>query len=289
MKVCGFTFIRNAIKFDYPVVEAISSILPVCDKVIVVAGDSEDNTRNLISRIDPAKIEIIDSVWDESLRSGGRVLAEETNKAIDALPRDYNWAFYIQADEVLHEKFHPSVKSAMNKWKDDKSVDGLLFNYMHFYGSYDYVGDSSKWYRNEIRIIRCDPSIRSFRDAQGFKKDGRLLNVRPAEASIYHYGWVRPPSTQQDKQRYFHSLWHNNEWIEKNVPSGDFDYSGIDSLAKFSGKHPAVMQERIGKYNWKFDYDISRKKLSLKSTLKELVEKLTGWRPGEYKNYKLLK
>src|SRR5688572_24256141 len=98
MKVCGFTFIRNAVKYDYPVVEAIMSVLPLCDKFIVVVGNSDDNTRNLIERIGQDKIKIIDSTWDETLREGGRVLAEETNKAIDALPDNYDWGFYIQAD-----------------------------------------------------------------------------------------------------------------------------------------------------------------------------------------------
>jgi hypothetical protein len=290
MKVCGFTFIRNAVKYDYPVVEAITSILPLCDKFIVVAGNSDDNTRNLIERIDPDKIQIVDSVWDESLRKGGQVLAAETNKAIDALPAGYDWAFYIQADEILHEKYHSSVKAAMEKWKDERSVDGLLFNYVHFYGSYDFTGDSSRWYRKEVRIIRPDKSIRSFRDAQGFKKDGQLLRVKPADASIYHYGWVKPPMKQQEKQRYFHSLWHDEEWLKKNIAeSHEFDYSQIDSLSRFSGTHPAVMQDRINKYNWKFEYDPSKRNVSFKSSLKLLVEKLTGWRPGEYKNYKLLK
>ena len=184
------------------------------------------------------------------------VLAVETNKAINALPIDYDWAFYIQADELLHEKYHYSVAAAMNKWKDDKSVDGLLFKYLHFYGSFDYTGDSTKWYRNEIRIIRPEKSIRSFRDAQGFKKNGNLLNVRETDATIYHYGWVKPPSKQQEKQKYFHSLWHSDGWLKKNVSSGnEFDYSAIDSLSRFSGTHPSVMQDRISKYNWKFDYD----------------------------------
>lgn len=290
MKVCGFTFIRNAVKYDYPVVEAISSILPLCNEFIVVAGNSDDNTRNLIERIDPLKIKIIDSVWDDSLRKGGKVLALETNKAIDALPNDCDWAFYIQADEVLHEKYHDTVNESMQKFKDNKSVDGLLFDYLHFYGSYDYVGDSTRWYRNEVRIIRCDKTIRSFRDAQGFKKNGQLLKVKSANASIYHYGWVKPPDLQQEKQKYFHSLWHADEWLKKNISSeNEFNYSNIDSLKPFIGTHPLVMKNRIEKSNWSFNFDPSRKKLSFKSRLKKGIENFTGWRPGEYKNYKLLK
>ena len=290
MKVCGFTIIRNAQKFDYPIVEAINSILPLCDKLIVVVGNSDDDTRNIIEKIDPKKIQIVDSIWEESMRAGGKVLAVETNKAIDSLPEDYSWAFYIQADEVVHEKYHSSIMLAMKRWEDDPTVDGLLFNYLHFYGSYDFIGDSTRWYRNEVRIIRCDKAIRSFRDAQGFKKDGKLLQVRKANAFIYHYGWVKPPELQQEKQKYFHSLWHSDDWLKKNISTAtEFDYSKIDSLSRFNGSHPLVMQKRISKTTWKFNFDPSKRKLSFKSQLKQFVENKTGWRPGEYKNYKLLK
>ena len=49
MKVCGFSFIRNAVKYDYPIVESIRSILPICDKFVVAVGNSEDNTLQLIA------------------------------------------------------------------------------------------------------------------------------------------------------------------------------------------------------------------------------------------------
>src|ERR1035437_662283 len=83
MKVSGFTFIRNATKFDYPVVEAIKSILPVCDDFVVAVGNSDDNTLDLIQGIDKQKIRIIETVWDDSetMKKGGKVFALETDKA----------------------------------------------------------------------------------------------------------------------------------------------------------------------------------------------------------------
>ena len=75
MKVSGFTFVRNAIKYDYPVVEAIKSILPLCNEVVVAVGKSEDATLQLIKSIDSPKIRIIETVRDDSFRTGGRVLA----------------------------------------------------------------------------------------------------------------------------------------------------------------------------------------------------------------------
>lgn len=289
LKVSGFTFVRNAIKYDYPVVESITSILPLCNELIVLVGNSEDGTRELIEQIPSDKIKIYDSVWDDSLREGGRVLASETDKAFKKISPESHWAFYIQADEIIHEKHHDTIQDSMLKFKSNKSVEGLLFKYVHFYGSYDFVGDSRKWYRNEIRIVRNVPAVHSFRDAQGFRYDNRLMRVKPINAEVYHYGWVKPPDKQQEKQKNFHKLWHNDEWVSKNVgPTAEFDYSGIDSLKKFTGTHPFVMQKRITKKNWQFDFDPSRKNFTAREKILHAIEKCTGWRIGEYKNYKVI-
>ncbi len=88
MTVAGFTFIRNALTYDYPIEAAIRSILPVCDFVVVAVGKSEDATLELIQSIDNQKIRIIETEWDDTLREGGRVLAVETDKAFDAIGVD---------------------------------------------------------------------------------------------------------------------------------------------------------------------------------------------------------
>jgi len=289
MKVTGFSFIRNAIKYDYPIVEAIRSILPLCDNFVVAVGKSEDNTLELINSIDKNKIKIIETIWDESLREGGKVLSEETNKAFRAIDNDSDWAFYIQGDEAINEKYFDVIYSGMKKWKDNKNIDGLLFNYLHFYGSYDYVGSSPKWYQNEIRIIRNDKKIYSYRDAQGFRKgNNEKLRVKPIVAYMHHYGWVKEPAAMQQKQETFNKLYHNDEWVEKNIlKTPEFDYARhVDALSKFTGSHPLVMKERIEKINWKFEHDISFNKLSLKNRFKLLVKNMFGIQLG-YKNYRL--
>ncbi|MFM8739895.1 MAG: glycosyltransferase family 2 protein, partial [Cytophagales bacterium] len=249
MKVIGFTIIRNAIRYDYPVVEAILSILPLCDEFVVAVGQSEDATLELIQSIHPEKIKIVHTVWDDGLREGGRVLAVETDKAFQAIHADADWCFYIQADEVVHEKYHTVIRNAMEQFKDDQVVDGLLFHYKHFYGSYDYVGESWRWYRREIRIIKNNKNIFSYRDAQGFrKKPNQKLRVKLIDAYIYHYGWVREPAAMQRKQTAFSSLYHTDEWIDQHVAkASEFDYSNIDSLTLFTETHPTVLKNRIAK------------------------------------------
>lgn len=287
MFVSGFTFIRNAVKYDYPVKESIESVLPLCDEFVVVLGQSEDETEALIKNIDSSKIRIVKSIWDDSLREGGRVLAAETDKGLDAISEHSDWVIYIQADEVLHEQYHAALRESMFQWVGDQRVEGLLLAYTHFYGSYDYVGDSRRWYRNEIRVVRNDRRIRSFRDAQGFRKDGRLMRVKRSGACMYHYGWVKPPEKQQAKQAYFHKLWHDDHWVSKHIPQQEgFDYSKIDSLKLFQGTHPKVMQERIRQKNWTFSFDPTQKNFGFKNRFLYFIERVTGWRIGEYRNYR---
>lgn len=293
MKVTGFTFVRNAIKLDYPAVEAITSILPLCDEVVVSVGNSEDGTLELIQSIRSPKIRIYESVWDDSLRAGGRVLAVETDKAMAHISADTTWAFYIQADEVVHEDDYPAIRAAMEQYKDDLRVEGLLFRYVHFYGSYDYVGDSRIWYNNEIRIVRNVKDLHSYKDAQGFRIGDRKLNVKPVNARIHHYGWVKDPKTAglekwQNTARLYHG--HDPEKIKPILESQSFDYSGIDSLKRFTGTHPAVMHEHIARKNWEFDFDISKKNFkSFRRKVLHWIEEKTGKRLFDYRNYKLLR
>ena len=290
MKVTGFSFIRNAIQYQYPVRESILSILPVVDEYIIAVGQSSDATREMIASIPSDKIKIIDTVWNENLRTGGIVLADETNKAFQAIGAGTDWAFYLQGDECLHEKDYPAIRVAMEKYLDDKRVEGLLFRYLHFYGKYDYIGTGRRWYRKEIRIIRNDKSIISWKDAQGFRfKDARKLKVKEIDARIYHYGWVKPPEVSHKKGLVFHAI-HDPSFVptaEDATKKFDY-YRNIDRLDLFTGTHPHSMQDRIKQVDWEFDFDTSNRgfaNMKLKHRISHVIEDLTGYRPGEYKNY----
>jgi hypothetical protein len=292
MKVAGFTFIRNAVVNDYPIVEAITSILPLCDEFIVALGKSEDTTDELIKSIISPKIKIIYTDWDISLKEGGRVFAAETDKAMAAISPDADWAFYIQGDECVHEKYLPLIKKEMEDNLADKNIEALLFKYMHFYGSYDYYSHSRRWYRREIRIVRNNKHIHSYRDAQGFRWDDRKLNVKLIDAYIYHYGWVKPPKGLTRKGQNFNQFYNPDAVIDENViETYQFDYGNADRLLAFKDSHPAVMQNRVKAMNWQLDIDLkkTRKRMTFRRKVLEKIEDITGWRIGEYKNYKIVK
>jgi hypothetical protein len=292
MKVAGFTFIRNAVKNDYPVVEAITSILSLCDEFVVALGNSDDNTEELIRGINSPKIKIIHTTWDESLREGGSVFAAETDKAFIAISPDADWAFYIQGDEVVHEKYLPVIKLEMEANLANAAVEGLLFKYLHFYGSYDYYAHSRRWYRREIRILRNNKNIHAYRDAQGFRWANRKINVKLIDAYIYHYGWVKPPKGLESKLRNFNQFYHDDSWMAENLPETfEFDFKNADRLLNFTDTHPAVMHRRIKAQNWKLEVDPEqlKKKMDFRRRALQKIEDWTGWRVSEYRNYKLVK
>jgi hypothetical protein len=282
MRVSGATFVRNAVKFDYPVVESINSVLPVCDEFVVNVGESEDATLDLIGSIDDSRVRIIKSAWDESRREGGKILSEQTDIALNECGGD--WIFYIQADEVMHEKYLDTVSRRMEVLEPVGEVQGLLFDYKHFYSSYRLIQGPGRWYRREVRVIRNGLGISSWRDAQGFRLGGEKLKVALAGAEIYHYGWARDPRVMFAKQKNFDRYWHDDEWIDDRWREGfAFDTKG---LVPFTDTHPAVMKERVGAAAWDTFSDagkLERFRALRFQRLRSLLARL-----GEYKNYRLI-
>jgi len=290
--------VRNGMEFGYPFVEAIKSILPICDTFVVAVGDCNDGTREAIVNIRSPKIRIIDTVWDMNLREGGKILAQQTNLALDELKTD--WCFYIQGDEVIHEADLPKVKQSILQYDADPAVEGLLFPWLHFWGSYHYIRTTRKAYRQEVRVFRNIPGVRSYRDAQGFRvyssakayeagEKGRKLHVKKTPATVYHYGYARPPKVMKKKDSFFHRMWHDDEWLKKNISEQEhFEFEKIDWLEPYNGPHPALMMPRVKAQDWAFEFRPEQSHMNLRNRLLFRLEKLTGYRLGEYKNYILL-
>lgn len=253
MKISGFSMVKNAIKLYYPIKEAILSILPICDEFIIAVGkgDDDDHTREEIVSIGSDKIKIIDTVWDEKDFVAGRINAIQTNIALDQCTGD--WCFYIQADEVVHEKYLPVIKDRCFELLDDKEVEGLVFDYRHFWGDYDHYHISHGWYKQEVRIIKNGIGIRSRGDAQGFEKNDEKIKAAQVYAEIFHYGWVRPPYLMQNKRKALDTVYWGKKAVEEHYAKApkEFDYGPLDRLAVYKGTHPQVMQSLISKIDWK--------------------------------------
>ncbi len=265
MKLSGFTMARNADLLYYPIAESIASALPIVDEFVVALGkgDEADRSREKIEALSSPKITIIDTEWDTIAFPNGTEHAHQTDIAKEACSGD--WLLYLQADEVIHEEDHSSILSRCSELLGDDEVEGLLFNYLHFWGDYQHVHRSHGWYRREIRIVRNDPEIHSWESAQSFRRipefDGRSyrqqvgtqkLHVAQLDARIFHYGWVRPPEFMLRKQRAFDTNHHGREEAERRhgTDNGAHAYGPLGRIPLYDGSHPEVMQERIEAFDW---------------------------------------
>ena len=248
-RVSGFSIVRNAIQYGYPVAESLRSLAPLVDELVVAVGRSEDGTLELVRSLGIPQLRIVETVWDESLRVGGRVLAQQTNLALSHCRCP--WAFYLQSDEVVHEQDHERIRAAIARGDADPRVGALRFRFLHFEGTYAYVNYVR--YRKQCRVIRNDGSVQSVGDAAGFgRTDGSRLSSARTGATIYHYGWARAPEVLKQKTLAFQKLYHDDAWVNDRYADIPAEFlSDVDIAFRFKGTHPAVMAERIGAADWR--------------------------------------
>jgi hypothetical protein len=297
LKISGFTLVRHGTKFDYPYLESLRSLLPLVDELVVNVGIGEDDTLerlNAFARDEGGgKVVLFENHWpldDPEKRKGGQILAEQTNLALDRCTGD--WCVYLQADEVLHEDDLPKIRRAMEENLANPAVDGLLFRYVHFYGSFDVIRNSRGAYRREVRVVKRASGARSVGDAQSFRlPDGGKPRVALIDAAIYHYGWVRPPEVMKEKTFFMDTLYHGaKKAAEGETATGDnYRYKKIWGLQPFRGTHPKVMFARIAAKKWTWNLRASPLEWEMKDAKKivlDLFERATGVRLFEYRSYR---
>ena len=284
----GFTLVRNAVALDYPIVPAIRSLLAVCDEVVVNVGRSDDGTRDLVAAIADPRIRILDSEWTRS--EGGATLALETDRAMAACRG--TWGIYIQADEVLHEAGATLLAEKVRQWDGDPRVEGLLVDYVHLYGDFDTVATNRHWYRREVRGLRLGRDIHSYGDAQGFRvgPECRRVRARATGARMFHYGWVRHPAGLERKHAAFADLFQEGrEKLERRQAAPMLEWT--PGLRRLTAGHPRVVQDWIAPRRAAGASGVAPRGLrpsDLRFYVSDWIERLTGARVFEYRNYVLV-
>jgi len=286
MRVSGFTFLRNGQMLGYPFVESIRSILPIVDEFIIALGPCEDETEAMIEAIDDPKIRIIHTQWNEAMKDRGYVYGQQ--KMVAQFNCTGDWAFYLEADEVVHEKDLGKIVAAMERYLDDDRVEALLFDYIHFYGNANSYLDSPGWYRRAPRIIKN--SIRSYAPDGLFwlvlasNKIGRYPYAALTGATMYHYGWVRSEEQMNLKSQKVQKYWNKEH---KSIDYGQIDPSII---RRFEGTHPEIIRKWLPEADGIFEADpnhrLSRKER--KHRWMKKLEDLFGLELSK-KHYRLVK
>lgn len=286
--ISGFTIVRNAIELDFPVVESIRSILPLVDELVVNVGHSTDDTLDLVRSIDDPRIRIVEAEWN--FAEGKSVLRNETLRAMRACR--HPWGIYIQADEVFHEDGGPALVETIRSSADDERIDGVVVRYRHFIGSPDLEAVNRRWYRREIRAVRLDPSrdVHPFRDAQGFRVGpaDRRVPSRLADAEMFHYGFIRSAAALRGRATIDRSLYPDR-------PEYTYDRAVLrwfPGIRPFHGTHPQVASEWIARQRLDLERKITEPFFEwehLRFYASDLLERLTGTRVFEFRNYRLVR
>lgn len=286
----GFTLVRNAVKLDFPIVPAIRSVLEVCDEVVVNVGKSEDETRDLVLSVGDPRVRIIDTEWDFTKKN--LMLSIETQRAMNACRGA--WGIYIQADEVLHETGARTLRDTVGAVDDDPRVEGLLVRYRHFYGSFDRVATSRRWYRREVRCVRLGTphDIRPYQGAQGFRvgPEYRKIRARLTDAEMFHYGWARPARAIREKREISKTIypWARAQ-VEQELRKNHLDW--IPLLKPFTGAHPAVARDWVAARAHDPERVIGPRRFKAEHVrfyLSDWIERLTGARVFEFRNYEVV-
>jgi glycosyltransferase involved in cell wall biosynthesis len=275
ISISGFTFIRNGTQLGFPYIESIRSLLPLVDEFVVAAGRSDDDTLQRIQALNDPKIKIIETEWNERLKDRGFVYAQQKMLAQFACTGD--WVFYLEGDEIVHENEIDTIRASVQRHHDNPAVEALVFDYVHFYGSPDWVSISPGWYRRECRMIRN--TIRTYApDGQYWlvmheHKKPRNPHGALANAHIYHYGWARRMQFMQQKLDQVSKYW------EDTAPKINYRNFDAGALKRFEGTHPAVMKhwfetQAEPELHLNPDYKLTTREK--KYWLSQRVEKLTG-------------
>lgn len=290
--VSGLTIIRNGVKLDYPFLEAIRSILDICDEYVIVAGDSEDETLERLHDIDDPRLRIIQSHWSPWVQPAKYLLAQQTNVGL-GLCRG-RWCFYLQANEVVHEASLPRLRQLMEQHADDRSVEAILLERLTFWSDYQtYLPVYPRRYKYSVRIVRNHIGAYSIRDGMSFavfddfSTRGRAPRAIDSGEDLFRYGYVH--SSEQQELKFTQAV-HKTGAGE----SAEHDYYSQfyprQFLSRYAGSHPEVMSGRINDWPENEILDLTRSRTNMSfSENKRLAENwiysrygLPAWRDRRY-------
>lgn len=194
----GSMFIRNAIQFDYCVVEALDSLCAVCDEAVILDCNSTDGTLDLLSDLQKRqpKLKVITGGnWECSEKFDRlRILADVAKSYLTT-----DWHFMLQADEVIHEASfrtirkaieHPTHRAYMirrcNLWGD-----------LNHYLRYDLPQEHKPVSDEVIRLATIDCT--AYGDAEVLQCNPDFMGREVDNIVIYHYGFVRRDANMIDK------------------------------------------------------------------------------------------
>jgi hypothetical protein len=210
---------------------------------------------------------------------------------MEALDDDIEWAYQIQADEVLHENSIPILRSApLGMVANNKSAARVHF--IHFMANYETTFPFC--YDALVRVASRRKMWEIIGDGVQFAKHSAGCDAIPEEEvldtviQVFHYGKVKEAEKGFRKEWEFQQLYKDigfpdPKMMEMVKTTGkeacDYVYLFEDhvrkgTIKKFTGVHPLVMKDRIAAFKaGGYEQFVSQVKENVKITFGEQDEK----------------
>lgn len=239
--ISGYTVTRDCLSNDYCIEEAIRSMLPVCEEVIVSDMASKDGTRELVEALakETGKIKLIDYPRKDDLKCEKDFLVKWANSAREKCRHKYQ--LYIEADEVLDPVGSNELLIG------EKRNMAFWFQRLNFWKDTQHLAPAGHVCSN--KVIRSGPQSMWMpmdcmglhpRDKEFTKYEGR------SGMRIFHYGFLRKQEHFFRKAKFFLPAYCGSydprleKAEQQNKPWWSyFDFDG-KPLVDFNGKHPKI-------------------------------------------------
>lgn len=270
-RLTGYTFIKDGIEFDFPFVECILSLIPVCDEVLVCECGSKDNTLDVLKKLEISheKVRVIHYKWVNHRN----IVPDIMNHCIEK--SNGIWNIGLMPDEVLHENSYAEILE-ISSGGIPSSFNAVFVGVKHFVGNYD---TRCSLYNRTVRMAKTNSSWRSVGDAKSYsgRQDCYIRGLHPrgyAPDDLYgaknvwyfHYGYLREDGVVFLKSKLrlnetmgvypklvpkLKDMIRNGKCSYKELYDFDFEKNKSSKHPWFlnSDPHPKVMKERIERFS----------------------------------------
>jgi len=248
-KLAGTLFVYNGKSQDYCYIEAINSLLQLCEHTFVVDAGSNDGTAEEIwddfgVNQEFTFIRLDGTEWRKE--KGKEKLNYFTNIAIRAAQEaGYEYQFNLQSDEIIHEKSYPEIMKAINT-----GAEGFMTKRINLWKTpfhqLNVPHDKLPCSTEIVRLAKTN--YRSYGDAESVAVDNVNFDYLN-KIDIWHYGFVRDKKIMKDKvihmQEQVFGVDHDKKLDGLDYFEPDRWFNPNTELKLIDYPHPHIMKEWI--------------------------------------------
>lgn len=235
----GYVCVRNAVLLDYCLREAVESLLPVCDEVIICDGESTDGTKTMVFDlwVNNPQVRMITCPWSNPVRKID-FWVEWINFARQHCAFDMQ--LELDADEVLDSSSYDLIRHLLPKRGSHN------FTRLNFWKDPQHLAPYNRCCGTMVaRMAPSDLYMPSDEPNPAVTPNARTRAVDTPGLRIFHYGFLRNPDAFVRKSREVQNMFFGSvdsritEMADQGKRWDEREYFDLP-LQNYNGEHPPV-------------------------------------------------